>query len=299
MPIPFAAKPSTIVIGDKTSNPLTVSRLGYGTMRLTGPEIWGEPTDRKMAKQVLKKAIDEGVNFIDTSDYYGPHVTNRLIAETLYPYPDDLVICSKVGAKRGDNKGWFNYSSPDELRENIDDNLRNLKLEQIPIVHFRVMPGEGKVPFEESLDAMFEIQKEGKILHVGLSNVTAEQVEKGMERGNIVTVQNLFSYHQRTTLKGPYGETRGGQEVLELCEAHHIPLIPFFSLLTSLNVPETIIERLAEKYNATKAQLNIAWLLHLSPWILPIPGTSSLIHLEENLKAPAISLYPEDLELLG
>ena len=299
MPIQFSSSPSTIVIGGNTSHPLTVTRLGYGTMRLTGPEIWGEPADRENALLVLKKAIAEGVNFIDTSDYYGPYVTNRLIAESLYPYPEDLVICTKVGAKRGPDKSWFNYSSPDELRESIDDNLRSLKLEQISVVHFRVMHGTHKFTFEESLGTMFDLQKEGKIAHVGLSNVTAEQLQLGMDMGNIATVQNLFGYHQRTTLNGPYGETRGGQEVLRICEQNHIPLIPFFSLHTSLNVEDTKMKQLAIKYNATVAQVNLAWLLHLSPWILPIPGTTSLIHLDENLKSASIPLTPEDMEELG
>jgi pyridoxine 4-dehydrogenase len=295
----FAAQPATIIIGDNTPNPLTVRRMGYGTMRLTGPGIWGQPADPSMARQILKKALDAGINFIDTADYYGPSVTNLLIAETLYPYPQDLVICTKVGAKRNKDKSWVNYSSPEELRVSIDNNLSQLKLDRLPVVHFRVMPEHSRVPFKESLQAMFDLQKEGKILHVGLSNVTADQLNSGMHMGNIATVQNLFSYHQRTALKAPYGETRGGQEVLAICEAGHIPLIPFFSLITSLHAGEDKMTTLMEKYRWTKAQCNLAWLLHVSPWIMPIPGTSSLDHLLENLKSTSLPLTKEEMEYLG
>lgn len=296
----FAAHPAHITIGENTDNPLVVNRMGFGTMRLTGPDIWGEPNDRDQAKAILQRIVERGVNFIDTSDYYGPYVTNRLIAETLHPYDDDLVICTKVGAKRGDDKSWNNHAAPAALREAIDENLMRLKLEQIDLVHFRVMGGHHtRVPFKESMDAMFEMQREGKILHVGLSNVNEEELLTGMEMGNIATVENMYSYHQRTTMKGPHGETRGGQEVLSLCEQHHIPLIPFFSLLTSLKVKEDKIGAIAQKYSVTKAQVNIAWLLHLSPWILPIPGTSQLAHLEENLDAAAIPLTDEDMTFLG
>src|SRR6202161_1357861 len=153
--------PKTITIAAKSSHPLTVNRLGYGTMRLTGPEIYGEPANRPEALQILKQAVKSGVNFIDTADYYGEDVTNRLIAEALYPYPADLVICTKVGGARKPDKSWIPYNTPENLRSSIDNNLRTLKLEQISLVHFRVMPGTN-VPFKESMDAMFEMQKEGK-----------------------------------------------------------------------------------------------------------------------------------------
>jgi aryl-alcohol dehydrogenase-like predicted oxidoreductase len=223
-----------IIIGKNTATPLEVFRMGYGTMRLTGEGIWGEPANRDEAIQVLKKAVDAGVNFIDTADYYGPDVTNRLIVEALYPYPANLVICTKVGAKRAADTSWPAFTRPEELRQSIDNNLKQLQLEQLPVVHFRMSTHHNTVPFEESVDAMFDLQKEGKILHVGLSNVSEAELQWGLQRGKIATVQNLYSYTQRTTAKLPIGETRGGEEVLKICEENNIPLIPFFSLITSL-----------------------------------------------------------------
>jgi len=288
---------SEIIIAGKSSRPLKVNRLGYGTMRLTGEGIYGEPPNRQEALQILKKAIDSGVNFLDTADYYGDDVTNRLIVEALHPYPKDLVICTKVGATRKPDKSWVTYNSPENLRSSIDNNLRTLKLEQISLVHFRVMPGHG-VPFEESIVAMYELQKEGKILHVGVSNVTPEELQSALKLGKVATVENMFGHGQRTTLKTPYGENRGGQEVLEICEQQEIPLIPYFSLINSIHKQDTRIGEIAKKHNASEAQINIAWLLHLSPWILPIPGTSSLKHFEENLKSAEIKLTKEDMEFL-
>src|SRR5665213_1383251 len=160
----------TITIAAKSSNPLTVNRLGYGTMRLTGEGIYGEPPNRPEALQILKQAVKCGVNFIDTADYYGEDVTNRLIAEALHPYPDDLVICTKVGGARKADKSWISFNRPEDLRSSIDNNLRTLKREQITLVHFRIIAGD--VPFKESMQVMFDMQKEGKILHVGVSNVS-------------------------------------------------------------------------------------------------------------------------------
>jgi pyridoxine 4-dehydrogenase len=288
----------TITVAQNSAQPLTVNRLGYGTMRLTGPEIWGEPADRPQALAILKKAIESGVNFLDTADYYGEDITNRLIAEALHPYPADLVICTKVGATRKPDKSWTAFNTPENLRTSIDNNLRTLKREQIQLVHLRLM-GHGAVPLDEQLGAMFEMQKEGKILHVGLSNVNREELEAGLKLGAIATVENMYGYAQRTSLSAPYGETRGGEEVLPLCEQHGIPLIPFFSLVHGLPNAGNKLAEIAKKHNATEAQLNIAWLLHKSPWILPIPGTSSLAHFEENLKAADIKLSAEDMAYLG
>lgn len=288
-----------VIIGKNTSSPLEVYRMGYGTMRLTGEGIWGEPANRTEAIQVLKKAVQSGVNFIDTADYYGPDVTNRLIVEALYPYPENLVICTKVGARRAPDKSWPVFARPEELRQSIDNNLRQLKLEQLPVVHFRFSTHNNPTPFAESIDAMFELQKEGKILHVGVSNVNVEELEYAMSRGNIATVQNMYSYVQRTTAKLPIGETRGGEEVLETCEQNNIIFTPFFSLVTALPKQEQNIEQVANKHGATKAQINLAWLLHKSPNILPIPGTSSVAHLEENIAAINIRLDEEDMQLLG
>jgi len=287
----------TITIAAKSDKPLTVKRLGYGTMRLTGEGIYGEPKNRPEALQILKKAVSSGVNFLDTADYYGEDVTNRLIAEALYPYPAGLTICTKVGGARKPDKSWISFNRPENLRASIDNNLKTLKLEQMALVHFRVIGGTG-VPFEESVATMFELQKEGKILHVGVSNVSEAELTKAMEMGNIATVENMYGHGQRTTVKMAYGENKGGAEVLDICERNEIPLIPYFSLFNSLSKHDNRIATVAQKYNATEAQVNIAWLLHRSPWILPIPGTSSLNHFEENLKSASLELTGEDMAFL-
>ena len=242
--------------------------------------------------------MGSGVNFIDTADYYGEDVTNRLIVEALHPYPQDLVICTKVGATRRPDKSWVPFNQPEQLRTSIENNLRTLRQEQIQLVHLRLM-GTGPVPLDEQLGAMFELQREGKILHVGLSNVTRAELEAGLAQGPIATVENLYSYAQRTTVPLPHGANPGGEEVLDLCEQHGIPLIPFFSLVHGLPNAGDKLAEVARQHHATEAQLNIAWLLHRSPWILPIPGTSQLAHLAENLKAAAIRLSAEDMAYLG
>ena len=267
-------------------------------MRLTGPEIWGEPADRPQALAILREAVAAGVNFLDTADYYGEDITNRLIVEALHPYKNDLVICTKVGATRKSDKSWTPFNTPENLRTAIDKNLKTLKQTQIALVHLRVMPGT-QTPFKESLQAMFDMQREGKILHVGLSNVSPSELEIGMEMGEIATVENMYGHGQRTSVSGPHGETRGGEEVLAICEQNEIPLIPFFSLLNSLNKGESRMDELAKQRDVSTAQMNIAWLLHKSPWILPIPGTSRLAHLRENLKAAAIQLSSQDMDFLG
>ncbi len=287
----------TITIAGKSNHPLKVNRLGYGTMRLTGEGIYGEPPNRPEALQILKRAVESDIKFLDTADYYGEDVTNRLIAEALYPYPADLVICSKVGGARKPDKGWIAFNRPEELRKSIDNNLRTLKVEQMSIVHFRVMPG-ADVPFKESVNAMFEMQAEGKILHVGVSNVSVEELETAMAMGDIATVENMYGHSQRVTLKGPHGESKGGEEILHICEKNEIPLIPYFSLFASMPKKDKRINEIALKYNASEVQVHIAWLLHRSPWILPIPGTSSLKHFEENLKAAELNLTKEDMDFL-
>ena len=288
----------TITIAPNAKNPLTVNRLGYGTMRLTGEGIYGEPADRPGALELLKTAINSGVNFLDTADYYGEDVTNRLIAEALYPYNNDLVICTKVGAARLPDKSWTLFDTPENLRTSIENNLRTLKQDQIQLVHFRVMP-HTKTPFEKSMQAMYDMQDEGKILHVGISNVTPEQLQTAIALGDVATVENMYGHAQRTTLISEHGENRGGEEILNICEANNIPLIPYFSLFASMPKKDNRIAEIAAKYNATEAQINIAWLLHKSPLILPIPGTSSLQHFNENRKAGEIVLTEEDMEFLN
>lgn len=289
--------PKTITIASKSNHPLTVNRLGYGAMRLTGEGIYGEPPNRPEALQILKQAIKNGINFIDTADYYGEDVTNRLIAEALYPYPSDLVICTKVGCARKPDKSWIPFNRPENLRSSIDNNLRTLKLEQMALVHFRALGGAG-APFKESMDAMFELQKEGKILHAGVSNVTRDDLETAMSMGEIATVENMYGHAQRTTHKSQYGDSNGGEEVLDICEQNGKPLIPYFSLFLSMPKKDERIAEIAKKYGISEVQVNIAWLLHRSPWILPIPGTSSLKHFEENLRAADIEFTQEDMDFL-
>jgi pyridoxine 4-dehydrogenase len=288
----------TITIAGNTPNPLIVNRLGYGTMRLTGEHIYGEPPRRHEALEILKHVVSNGVNFLDTADYYGDDVTNRLIKEALYPYPNDLVTCTKVGATRKPDASWIPFNKPEQLRIAIDRNLNTLQIDQVQLVHFRVMPGTD-VPFKESMETMFEMQQEGKIQHIGVSNVSRLELEIAMQMGNIATVENMYGHGQRTTFLTPYGENRGGEEVLDICEANNIPLIPYFSLVNSLSKNDDRIAIIAEKYKASAAQINIAWLRCRSPWILPIPGTSSLAHCKENLAAASIELTEEDMLFLN
>jgi pyridoxine 4-dehydrogenase len=289
---------TTLTFGANTGNPLTVKRFGYGTMRLTGDFVWGEPKNRPEALQILKTAMDKGINFLDTADFYGPDVTNRLIAEALHPYPKDLVIGTKVGTARGADKSWRNFDKPEELRASLENNLKILKLEQIPLVHLRRMPASG-TPFQESLGAMFALQKEGKIAHVGLSNVNPEELTQALTMGNIASVENAFGYGQRTSFTQHHQQYRGLQEVMDLCVIHQIPMIPFWSLQNSPPKADDKISVIAQKYEATPSQINLAWLLHYNPLLLPIPGTSQLKHLEENIKAFNISLTEEDIKFLG
>jgi pyridoxine 4-dehydrogenase len=288
--------PQTVTIAPNSEHPLTVKRFGYGTMRLTGESIYGEPPNRPEALAILKEAVNRGVQFLDTADYYGEDVTNRLIAEALYPYPKDLVICTKVGGARKPDKSWIPYSSPENLRSSIENNLRTLKLDQISLVHFRVMPGHTN--FDAGMEAMFKMQQEGKILHIGVSNVSRDELEAAMRMGDIATVENMYGHGQRTTLKMAIGESRGGEEVLDICETHGLPLIPYFSLLLSNPKKDNRTAEMARKHDATETQIHLAWLLHRSPHILPIPGTSSLKHFRENLDSVAVSLSEEDMKEL-
>ncbi|SFE34640.1 Predicted oxidoreductase [Chitinophaga sp. CF118] len=286
-----------ITIGAGTASPLTARTPGYGTMRLTGNEVWGEPRDRDGAIALLRRAVELGVNFFDTADFYGPGVTNRLLADALYPYPANLIIATKVGAIRGADKSWLPYSKPEELKRSVENNLKELKLEQLPLVHFgKALNSPGD--YEESFATMLELQREGKILHLGLTNATIDQFNTAITMGTIASVENMYSYTQRVTdPNSPYG-MQGG-EILSLCEKHQIPFVPYFSLQTSLPTEQNKMKEVADAKGVTVAQLNIAWLLHQSAWILPIPGTTSIQHLEENIKATDISLSKEELTFLG
>ncbi len=286
-----------ITIGAGTASPLTVNKPGYGTMRLTGEDFYGEPKDRNGAIALLRKAVKLGVNFFDTADFYGPGVTNRLLTDALYPYLAGLVIATKVGAKRGTDKSWQPFGKPAELRISIENNLKELKLEQLPLVHY-AMAVNSPESYQDGLQTMLDMQHEGKILHLGLSNANVSQFNTALKIGNIATVENMFSYMQQVTdPECSYG-FQGG-ELLPLCEENQIPFIPFLSLQTSLPAAQNKMAELANAKGVTAAQLNIAWLLHRSQWILPIPGTTSISHLEENIEAADVVLTEEDLEFLS
>lgn len=287
----------TITIAAGSGYPLTVNRLGYGTMRLTGEGIYGEPLNRPEALEILKQAVAEGVQFVDTADYYGEDVTNRLISEALHPYPQHLVICTKVGGARKPDKSWIPFNTPENIRKSIENNLRTLKIDRVQLVHFRMLHADDAT-FTAAMETMFQLQLEGKILHVGVSNVTRQELQTAMKMGSIATVENMYGHGQRTTQVSQYGTNYGGEEVLDICEANAIPLIPYFSLVNSMPKQDNRIAEIAAKYTATPVQINLAWLLHKSPWILPIPGTSSLVHFKENMKAAGIKLTEEDMAYL-
>lgn len=279
----FAHGPETIQLGD-----LEVRRLGYGAMRLPGKHVWGEPDDPATAHAVLRRAIELGVNFIDTAWYYGPHVANRLIAEALHPYPSDLVIATKLGAKRLADKSWVSALTPDELRRGVDTDLETLKLEQLPVVHLRWYD-KAEVSFAEALDVLLELQKVGKIRHLALSNVTLEFLDAALAKTPIVAVQNLYNV---TGTSGPYPVASNPDAVLARCQEKGIAFVPFFPLAVgSLATSGTnVVETVAKRLGTSPAQVSIAWLLARSPVVLPIPGTSKVSHLEENIGAVKVAL---------
>jgi pyridoxine 4-dehydrogenase len=289
----FAVSPATIRLGD-----LEVRRLGFGAMRLPGKDVWGEPEDPARARAVLKRVVELGMNFIDSSWYYGPHVANRLIAEALHPYPKDLVIASKLGGRRTPDKGWAAFSRPEELRIGCEHDLSELKREVLDVVHFRYIGAPGSAPFLDSLEAMIDLQKEGKIRHLALSNVNAAQLAQALDKTPIVAVQNLFNIGGGTgqLAKMAHAEVDSPEAVLAACEAHGIAYLPFFPLAVgALSKPHQALAAAAEKHRATPAQIAIAWLLARSPVMLPIPGTSSPDHLQENWQARSIALSKEEV----
>jgi aryl-alcohol dehydrogenase-like predicted oxidoreductase len=291
-----AHPPATLRVGD-----LEVQRLGYGAMRLPGKDVWGEPDDPDRARKVLRRAVDLGINFIDTAWYYGPFVANRLIFEALHPYPRDLVIATKLGGKRLPDKGWAPAARPDELRRGTEDDLRTLHLERLDVVHLRFIPSSG-VPLLESVDALRAMQAEGKIRHLALSCVDARQVEAVLARTPIVAVQNMFGAAggggMLAKLSG--AEVDAPEAVLDLCTARGIAYLPFFPLAAGqVSQQKPALAAIAEKHRASASQIALAWLLARSPVILPIPGTSSLAHLEENWESRRIALSPDEMKAIG
>jgi pyridoxine 4-dehydrogenase len=268
---------------------MTVSRIGYGAMQLAGPQVWGPPRDPDEAVRVLREAVDAGVNHIDTSDFYGPHVTNQIIKQALHPYPDDLVIVTKVGARRGADKSWIHALARQELIDAIHDNLRNLGLDQLDVVNLRVggimKPSEGSI--EEPLTALAELQRQGLIRHLGLSNVTPSQFAQAQKIAKIVCVQNLFNL-----------ALRDDDAFVDELAAQGVAYVPFFPLGGFTPLQSSELDAVAASLSATPMQVALAWLLHRAPNILLIPGTSSVKHLHENLQAAALQLSPETLARL-
>jgi pyridoxine 4-dehydrogenase len=272
----------TFAIGGET----TIHRLGYGAMQLTGKGVWGEPDDHDEAIRVLRRAVELGVDFIDTADSYGPFVSEQLIREALHPYPEGLVIATKGGLTRAGPGDWRAVGRPEYLRQQCELSLRHLGLERIELYQLhRIDP---KVPVAESLGELVKLQQEGKIHHIGLSEVTVEELEEAQQTATIATVQNLYNLTNRTA-----------EPLLQHCEAHGIGFIPWFPLATGkLSEPGGPLDELAHQQDASPSQLALAWLLRRSPVMLPIPGTSSVEHVEENLAAAGIELSDEQFEAL-
>src|SRR6266850_428288 len=262
----------------------TLNRMGYGAMQLAGPGVWGPPRDVDLAIAVLKEAIAGGLNHIDTSDFYGPHVTNQIIKQALHPYPDDLVIVTKVGARRGQDKSWLHALSRQELIDAVHDNLRNLGLDRLDVVNLRVGgamgPSEGSI--EEPLTVLAELKRQGLVRHVGLSNVSPAQSAEGQRITEIVCVQNLYNVAHRND-----------DGFIDDLERQGIAYVPFFPLGGFSPLQSAKLEAAATSLQATPMQVALAWLLQRSPNILLIPGTSSVEHLRENLKAATLELPSE------
>jgi pyridoxine 4-dehydrogenase len=278
--VPNAAAAGTITIGGD----LTVNRLGFGAMRVTGRGIWGEPRDLGEARAVLRRVVDGGVTFIDTADSYGPYVSEQLIGEALYPYPENLVIATKGGLERPGPDVWTNNGRPEHLREACEGSLQRLKLEQIALYQWH--RPDPDVPLEDSVGALADLQREGKIRHIGVSNVTIEQLERISAIAPVVSVQNRYN-----------AGFRAGESMLDYCAAHGIVFIPWAPMMDIDRTPA--VAEIAERRGATTHQIMLAYLLAKSPALLPIPGTGSVAHVEENLGAAGITLSPEEMDALS
>jgi len=274
-----AALAGTIDIGGD----LTVNRFGFGAMRLTGQGIWGEPDDPEECKRVLRRALELGINLIDTADSYGPEVSERLIAEALYPYPDELVIATKGGLTRPGPNQWIPNGRPEHLRAACEGSLRRLRLDRIDVYQFH--RPDPQVPFEESVGALVQLKNEGKIRHIGLSNVTLNELERAQKITPIVSVQNRYSLFDRSS-----------EPVLEDCSQEGVAFIPWRPVEGGEVISAGgVLGQIAMRNRATPTQVALAWLLAHSPVMLPIPGTSKVKHLEENLGAVALELAPAEL----
>jgi aryl-alcohol dehydrogenase-like predicted oxidoreductase len=274
--------PTTFKIGD-----LEVRRLGYGAMRITGDGIWGPPDDPDEARAVLRRAVELGVNFIDTADSYGPEVSEELIAEALHPYPDDLVIATKGGLRRTGPGQWPRDARPERLKECCEGSLRRLRLETIDL--YQLHAPDPEVPLEDSLGALRELQEQGKIRYIGVSNVSVSELERARGAVEVVTVQNRFNLADRAA-----------EDVLDASERQGLGFIPWFPLATGdLARPGSDLDEIAREHDATPSQIALAWLLARSPVMLPIPGTASVEHLEENLGAARVELSEDEVGRLA
>jgi pyridoxine 4-dehydrogenase len=275
----MAGASGTIDIGGD----LTVRRMGFGAMRITGSGIWGEPRDRDEAKAVLRRAIELGVNFIDTADSYGPHVSEELIAEALHPYPDDLVIATKGGLERPGPNRWPSNARPEHLKEVCDGSLRRLRVDEIPL--YQLHRPDPKVPYEDSVGALVELKEAGKIRHIGLSNVTEAHLRTAQSLTPVVSVQNRYNVRDRES-----------ETMLDLCEEEDIAFLPYAPIQD--HEANAQVGEVASHHRVTATQVVLAWLLARSPAMLPIPGTGSVPHLEENVAASTISLEPDEVAAL-
>ena len=283
--MPDIKSAGTYMLGDRT-----VNRLGYGAMQLAGPHVYGPPKDRDAAVAVLRAAVENGVNHIDTSDFYGPHVTNQIIREALHPYGNDLTIVTKIGAVRGSDASWLPAFSAAELTKAVEDNLRNLGLEVMDVVNMRIMfgmePTEGSI--EAPLTALAELQRRGLVRHIGLSSVTPTQVAEGRKLVDIVCVQNQYNLAHR-----------GDDALVDDLAAAGIAYVPFFPLGGFAPLQSSTLSEVAARLGATPMQVALAWLLQRSPNILLIPGTSSVAHLQENLATSDLVLPAEEIAALN
>ncbi|HUC35792.1 MAG TPA: aldo/keto reductase [Acidimicrobiales bacterium] len=274
-----AAGAGTIEIGGD----LRVNRLGYGAMRITGKGIIGDPPDREVAKAVLRRAVALGVNFIDTADSYGPEVSENLVAEALYPYPEDLVIATKGGLLRPGRNQWTPDGRPEHLREACEGSMRRLKVETIALYQFH--RPDPKVPIEESIGEILRMKEEGMVRHVGVCNVTEDELRRARSVAPVVSVQNRYNVSDRTS-----------EAMLDLCEKEHLAFLPWAPILDRQG--HGAVQEIAAAHGATSTQVMLAWLLARSPVVLPIPGTGSLAHLDENVAAAGLKLDPSEIEVL-
>jgi aryl-alcohol dehydrogenase-like predicted oxidoreductase len=272
----------TITIGGD----LTVNRLGFGAMRITGKGIWGPPPDRETAKNVLRHAVARGVNFIDTADSYGPFVSEELIAEALAPYPADLVIATKAGLVRPGPDDWRPDARPEHLREALEGSLRRLKVERIDV--YQLHRPDPKVPYEESVGALAELQRAGKIRHIGVSNVNLKHLAAARKIVPIVSVQNRYN-----------SEDRSSEAVLDACTRDGLAFLPWAPIGGHSPLKARVLDELARAHRATPLQVALAWLLQRSPMMLPIPGTGSIAHLDDNLAAASVQLSDEEFRRLS